>query len=71
MGFGGDGNGRGLGVKRDRRIWLKPPFLRMMDRSGWVTKPLQIRILAIDMPCELPGRNGWGTHGVVKDRKER
>ena len=35
------------GFKRDRMTWIKPSFLWMMYRSGWVTKPGQERVIAI------------------------
>ncbi len=33
--------------KIDRMTWVKPSFLWMMYRSGWATKPMQERVLAV------------------------
>src|SRR5215472_7069572 len=34
---------------RDRMTWIKPSFGWMMHRSGWAAKPLQERVLAIEI----------------------
>jgi hypothetical protein len=30
-------------------VWIKPSFLWMMYRCGWATKPLQERVLAVEI----------------------
>src|SRR5687767_2393812 len=35
--------------RRGRMTWIKPSFTWMMYRSGWGTKPDQVRVLGIDL----------------------